>query len=95
MICFVAIVCAYCIYIYGRAKILEFLYLSFSPTQLFFPLNFITLFVLLFLSLIFCLSLPLTSLCTECEPHSGPGLGIRSPEADTEEGGGDQGSRPL
>lgn len=50
MVCFVAIVCAYCSYIYGGAKILEFLYLSFSPTQLFFPLNFITLFVLLFLS---------------------------------------------
>lgn len=30
-------------------------------------------------------------LCLECEPHSGPGLGVRSAEADPEKGRGDQG----
>lgn len=50
MVYFVAIVSAYYIYIYGRAKILESLNLSFPPTQLFFSLNFMTLFLLLFLS---------------------------------------------
>ena len=50
---------------------------------------------LFLLHLCFSLFFPLPvlpfHLCTECKPYSGPGLGIRSPETDTEEGGGDQG----
>lgn len=67
------------------------LYTVYVPI-IFSPLLYSFIFLNLFFSLFFMSIPPTFIVYIECKPHSGPGLGIGSPEADSEEGGGDQSS---